>query len=237
MTAGQGPQGWEQPGQGPHGQDPYGQGGQNPYGQGAQNPYAQGQNPYGQGQNPYGQAPYGQNPYGGYGAAPAAPEGHGAPTPVERPSAVRLGVGAFLASTVLGLLGAIVTFAQFDQIVDQALIDSGLDPAEVASVSESASATALTVGVVVGLLFVGLQLMFIWFAWQGRNWARIVLWVLGGLAVVSSIAGLGGSSVSGLLTTLSLIQTLLIVVGIVALAQKPASDWYRYEGWRRARGA
>ena len=28
--------------------------------------------------------------------------------------------------------------------------------------------------------------MFVWFAWRGRNWARIVLWVLGGLGLLGS---------------------------------------------------
>ena len=89
---------------------------------------------------------------------------------------------------------------------------------------------------VVALIFIGLQLLFIWFAWQGRNWARIVLWVLGGLAVLSGLIGLAGPGTTGLLTTLSLVQTLLIAVGIVALALKPSNEWYRYRGWERARG-
>jgi hypothetical protein len=226
MTAGQGPgqQGWGQPeGQPPYGQQPQGQ----PYGQ----------NPYGQQPQGHGQQPYGQNPYVGYGAAPAAPDSWGAPGPMERPQAVKLGVGAFLASTVLGILGAIVTFAQFDQLLDQALIDQGLDPAD-SDLSGAATTGAITAGVVVALIFVGLQLLFIWFAWQGRNWARIVLWVLGGLAVLSGLIGLlgGTAGTSGLLTTLSLVQALLLLVGIVALGQKPANAWYRHRSQQRARG-
>ncbi|MGY1697958.1 hypothetical protein ACI780_23935 [Geodermatophilus sp. SYSU D00814] len=189
------------------------------------------------GQQPYGQQPYGQAPYGGYGSAPAAPDSWGAPAPVERPQAVKLGVGAWLASTLLGVLGAIVTFAQFDELVDQALVDQGLDPADYQGVSDATSAGVITASVVFALVFVGLQLLFIWFAWQGRNWARIVLWVLGGLAVLSSLVGLAGGATgtSGLLTVLSLVQTVLVVVGIVALAAKPANAWYRYRGWQRAR--
>ena len=37
------------------------------------------------------------------------------------------------------------------------------------------------IGIVGGLVFIPVYGMFVWFAWQGRNWARIVLWVLGGL--------------------------------------------------------
>ncbi|MGY1830550.1 hypothetical protein ACI8AA_09000 [Geodermatophilus sp. SYSU D01180] len=211
MTAGQGPQGWDQPGQDPHGRGAYGQGA-------------------------YGQGPYGQGPYGGYASAPAAPDGFGAPAPLERPAAVRLGVGAYVASLVLGLLGAIVTFAQFDEIVDRALVDAGLDPAEYEGVSVVAGATVVTVGIVFSLVLLGLQALFLWFAWTGRNWARVVLWVFGGLAVVGGLVSLAGPSFGGLTTVLNLVQTLLIVVGIVALAQKPASAWYRYRGWRRAQG-
>ena len=221
MTAGQGPgpQGWGQPpqgqpyGQGPHGQDPY-----------AQNPYAQ---------QPYGQQPPGP---GGYGSAPAAPDSWGAPPPVERPQAVRVGIGAWLASTLLGVLGAIVTFTQLDELVDRAIIDAGLDPADYDGAGDVAGTGLILVGVVLGLVFVGLQFLFIWFAWQGRNWARIVLWVLGGLAVLSGLFTLAGPTSDGFLGMLSMIQTLLIVVGIVALALKPASEWYRYRGWQRARG-
>ena len=190
--------------------------------------------PYGQ--QPYGQQYGGQNPYGGYGSAPSAPD-WGPSAPMERPQAVKLGIGAWLANTLLGVLGAIVTFAQFDQLVDQALVEQGVDPADYADL-EGATTAAVTAGVVIALVFVGLQLLFIWFAWQGRNWARIVLWVLGGLALVSGIVTLAGGAAgtSGLLTTLSLIQTLLVLVGVVALAQKPANAWYRHRGEQRARG-
>ena len=211
MTAGQGPQGWDQPGQQPHGQDPY--------------------TP-----DPYGQAPYPQQSYGGYGSAPAAPDSWGAPRPVERPQAVRLGVGAWVASILLALLSSILTFAQLDELVDQALLDQGLDPADYTGVTDAAGTGFILVGVVFGLVFVGLELMFVWFAWQGRNWARIVLWVLGGLALVFGLVGLASSPLPGLLTLLSLVQYLLILVGVVALAQKPAHEWYRYRGWQRARG-
>ena len=228
MTAGQGPgpQGWGQP---PQGQPSQGQ----PYGQGPHGQQPYGQQPYGQ--NPYGQKPPGPGP-GGYGSAPAAPDSWGAPPPVERPQAVTVGIGAWLASTLLGVLGAIVTFTQLDELVDRAIIDAGLDPADYDGAGDVAGTGLILVGVVLGLVFVGLQFLFIWFAWQGRNWARIVLWVLGGLAVLSGLFALAGPTSDGFLGTLSVIQTLLIVVGIVALALKPAGEWYRYRGWQRARG-
>jgi hypothetical protein len=93
------------------------------------------------------------------------------------------------------------------------------------------------VGLVVGLISSAVYLMFVWFAWQGRNWARVVLWVLGGLALVSSVAGLGtGGTGVGYLDGLNVFSLLLTLAGVVLLALKPSNEWYRYRGWLRATG-
>src|SRR4051812_9854676 len=118
MTSG--PQDPQQGGYGqqpPYGQEPqYGQqppSGQPPYGQPPQ--YGQPQPGQQYGQPPqYGEPPqYGQGgTYDAYPSAPGQPWGTpSAPTP--RPTTVRNGIVAFLANTVLGLLGSIVTFADF----------------------------------------------------------------------------------------------------------------------------
>ena len=178
-------------------------------------------------------APPGQYP--GYAPAPPAPSGFGAPPPMERPFAVRAGVGAFIASLILSLIGSIVVFTSFDTLVDATLDAPGFDP----TLGESFVRSTLIAGAVIGLLFVALEVMFLWFAWNGRNWARIVLWVLGGLSVVSSLAsfGMGGApGQTGFLTALNVFSLLLIIAGIVLLAMKPANEWYRYRGWLRATG-
>ncbi|WP_147262025.1 hypothetical protein [Blastococcus sp. TF02A-26] len=204
MTSGQGgpdQQGWQQPPQGHPGQQPA----------------------YGQ------QPPYGQQPYG-YAPAPSAGWGGPPPEPMERPQTVRIGIGAFVATLLLGLISSIVQLSDTDDFVEQ-IMDA--DP----SITRDTAEAALTVGIVIGLLVVGLQALFIWFAWTGRNWARIVLFVLGGLGVFSGLVGLAGSgatNVSGFLTSLGVFSLLLTIVGIVALALKPSSEWYRHEGWRRS---
>jgi hypothetical protein len=82
--------------------------------------------------------------------------------------------------------------------------------------------------VVISLLLTAGYLAVIWSAWQGRNWARIVLWVLGGLSLASAFSAPGaGTGVPGLL------QLPLLVVGIVALALKPSNRWYVAERDRR----
>jgi hypothetical protein len=230
--AGQGgpPQGWNAPPPYPQGgQPPYPQGGQPPYPQGSPQPYPQGSPPpYPQGSPPYGQ----QSP--GYAPAPSAPTGYGAPAPVERPVTVRAGIGAFVANLILGVIVAIITFADIDKIVARTMAASN-DP----NVTEGIIRSALVVGAVIGLVLVALNVLFLWFAWQGRNWARIVLWVLGGLNVVSGLLGLSGAGSSGqtgFVTAIGVFQLLLVIAGIVLLALKPSNEWYRYRSWQRATG-
>jgi hypothetical protein len=200
----------------------------------------------GQGENqpggPYGPPPGwnpppppGQPPYPGYAPAPSAPTGQGAPPAMDRPETVRAGIGAFLASLLVGLISSLVQLSDFDAFVRRALAASGGN----ADLSEDVIRTTLKIGIVVGLLLVALQVMFIWFAWKGANWARIVLWVLGGLEVVAglaSLAGSGSSGQTGFTTSMGVFQLIFTAAGIVLLALKASNDWYRYRSWQRANG-
>ncbi len=248
MTSGQGPQG-EPQGQPPQGQPPQWQPpAQPPYGQPGPPPYGQpvyGPPPYGQ--PPYGPPPSGQpGPYGPppWGYAPAPPPGSGQPPPEpkERPLPVRAGLGAFIVSIVLSLAGSLFAFANWDEYIDQALAqqpefqdpqfqDSGLDPASFAE-------TFATLFVVVGLLFTALYVLFVWFAWRGHNWARIVLFVLGGLGIAGGLVNLAGATAGTspfpTITALSIFSFLAVLVGVVLLARKQSSEWYAHEKWRRS---
>jgi hypothetical protein len=219
MTAGQGGGPYsDQPGGGAQG-DPAGQAGP-PQGWNAPPPY--------QGSPPYGQQ------FPGYAPAPSAPTGYGAPAPVERPVTVRAGLGALVANLILGVVVSIVTFADIDTIIARTMAASN-DP----NVTESVVRSAIVVGAVIALVLVALNVLFLWFAWQGRNWARIVLWVLGGLSVVSGLIGLAGAGSSGqngFVTAVGFFQLLLVVAGIVLLALKPSNEWYRFKSWQRATG-
>jgi hypothetical protein len=228
------------PGQQPHGQPPgqpygqqpsYGQPPGQPYGQ--QPPYGQ-QGQYGQ-QPPYGQqAPYGQQggygqqpPYGqsgwGYPAAPGQQQQVLPPTP--RPTTVKAGIGAFVLNVLLGLIGSVISFASLDETIDDAAVQAG--------VSADSIRGFVVVGLVIGLLFLAGYLVVLWFAWTGRNWARITLWVLAGLSLLFGLAGLAAGSSTN--TALGVIGLLLQAAGIVLLALRPSNAWYRAEKQRRVR--
>jgi hypothetical protein len=152
---------------------------------------------------------------------------------MERPTTVRAGIGALVASLVLGVIASIVSFTDVDTLVADTLRTSD-DPA----LTEEVIRSGIVIGAVIALLIVGLQVLFLWFAWKGRNWARIVLWVLGGLSVLFGLVGVaaGGAQTTGFLTSLGWFQLLLTGAGLVLLALKPSNDWYRFRGWQRANG-
>jgi hypothetical protein len=152
---------------------------------------------------------------------------------MERPTTVRAGIGALVASLLLGLISSIVSFSDIDTLIDQTL-ETSSDPA----LTEDVIRSGIVIGIVIGLVIVALQILFLWFAWKGHNWARIVIWVLGGISVVFALVGLaaGAAESTGFLTSLGWFQLLLTAAGLVLLALKPSNDWYRYRSWQRANG-
>jgi len=153
---------------------------------------------------------------------------------------VRAGLGAFVVALALNGAGSIFALANGDEYVvrviaadpdfqDPQLQESGFDP--VGFIEGLAVA-----GLVLSLLFAALYGLFVWFAWRGRNWARIVLFVLGGLGIAGGLASLAGigSSPFPALTALSLFSFVSVLVGVVLLARKESGEWYASEKHRRA---
>jgi hypothetical protein len=198
----------------------------------------------GQGENqsggPYG-PPQGWNApppptpqYPGYGPAPSAPVGQGAPSPVERPLSVRAGLGAFIGSMVLSAVAQVVSLLNLETIVDWTVANGGpeTDPAT----GRAATEAIVRIGGVGALIFIAVYGLFVWFAWRGRNWARIVLWVLAGLGIVSGLFGLIVGSPLPFLSALGGFQMLLLIAAVVLLALTPSNEWFRFRGWQRATG-
>jgi hypothetical protein len=189
----------------------------------------QGGGPYGppQGWNaPPGQPPYGQQ-YPGY-----------APTSQEPPLTVRAGIGAFVAGIVMSLVIEVVRLLNWDTLFGPALNDSlgQLSPEEadlMAGLTDSLDVVTL----VIGLVFTAVYAVFVWFAWRGHNWARVVLWILAGLGVAFSFLELAsGGTPLPIINALTAFEMLFDAVGITLLALKPSSDWFRLRRWQRATG-
>jgi hypothetical protein len=176
-------------------------------------------------------------PYGGYGGYGQAPGGGDVPPSLERPTTVRAGLGAYIASLILGLIAVVYEAFNFDAILDAATAQLNEQQSQAAAqLGPDFEHTILVVTLVVGIVMLLLEAMFVWFAWQGRNWARVVLWVLAGLAVVSGLANISSAGLPGFLRGLSIFQWILSAVAIVLLAQKPSNEWYRFRKWQRASG-
>jgi len=205
----------------------------------------------GQGENqpggPYGPPPQSWNAppppapghqYPGYGPAPSAQAGYGpgVPQAMERPLTVRAGLGAFIGWIVLNVVAQVVTLLNWQTIIDWTFANAGLEQEADAELARQTAEAGALIGTVVGFVFIAVYGLFVWFAWRGHNWARIVLWVLAGLGIVSGLVGVAVGSPLPFLDALGVFQLLLLVAAVVLLALKPSSEWYRFRGWQRATG-
>jgi hypothetical protein len=112
------------------------------------------------------------------------------PAAAARPSTVEYAFWAFIASTVIGLIGGLVVFGNRDAIAD-ALRNSnrqnsgGLTEAQI----DQAVNVTLIIAVVIAVVIAALYLLFAFKLRAGRNWARIVLTVLTALKLISLLVG------------------------------------------------
>ena len=128
---------------------------------------------------------------------------------------------------VLSVLSVIVSLSTLDSIketIAEAMRDA--DP----NVSQSSIDAAYTVGIVSGVVggIIGAGL-WLWMAWkngQGRSWARIVATVLGGLGLLSALAGFVSPGMTAVTVGFSLLNLILAVVILVLLWKKESTDYY-----------
>jgi hypothetical protein len=135
------------------------------------------------------------------------------------------GAAAWAASIVCSLISSLWSLTHLDEQRAEArrrsaFGGSGLD--------DSGLVHDVAVGAAVfALVWLAVYAMFLVLAWRGRNWARIVLWVIGGLGMFGAAGLIGASPGRAALVTLQLVLTL---AGIVLLALPRANDWYRRRG-------
>lgn len=227
--------GYPEPGTQPaYGQAEYPQPGYGQPGYAQQQPAYPGQGPYPQ-QPAYQQPPYPQQPMPAYpgGAYPVGGyPGAGRPAPV-RPSSVNAAFALWMLVLAVSIASGVLLFTggYYDAI--QAEIDNSTLSGIESSLALSAGKTVLIIGALLGLaislfiyLFFGLKMR------AGRNWARIVVTVLGGLSVLSGVAGNSLTGMAGAHVArpegsviLGWLSVVLAAAAIIAM-YVPASNTY-----------
>lgn len=140
-----------------------------------------------------------------------------APPPVL--NAVRL----MFVSAALGVLGLIVLLATKDTLKEE-ILKHNRDFS--AHKLDDAVNLAVAVGIVVGLIFIVLYVLIALQVRNGKNWARIVTWILAGLGVLSALTSLTQPE-PALSRALTLVGGVIDLAIIVLLAQRPSNQYFR----------
>ncbi len=169
-------------------------------------------------------------------STPAYPAGPPPTAAGAAPKEVVTAFQLFLASVVLGLIGAVLSFTLVQPVIDVQLRQAGvtggdLGPAGQAQL-ESAVRAGIVVGAVVALILLALYVLFIFKMRAGRNWARIVLTVLTAISVLSTLIGFSGYSLflqAGAIGVLYVVAVALQLVAIIVATvfmYRPAASAY-----------
>jgi hypothetical protein len=145
-----------------------------------------------------------------------------------RPKPVDTSFMLWMVTAGLGVLGFIVSLAVGGDIAREnaakALRDQGKEA------TDSAIDAALTFGFVfagvVAAVFFGLFLLFAFKMRAGRNWARIVLAVLGGLSLILNLVGLFGGGGGALTMILTVVQIALVGGAIYFMFVKESAAYF-----------
>ena len=76
-------------------------------------------------------------------------------------------------------------------------------------------------------LIIGLPLLFVWFIFQRKNWARWVFLIMFGLSTLLSFRSFHLLNGHPILTLLFFTHTTLQLVAAIALLLQPSNNWYR----------
>jgi hypothetical protein len=139
--------------------------------------------------------------------------------PGERPPPVTNAVRLMFLRVGIGLISIIVLFATKNDLKKQ-LVKNNVNA------TDSTVNAAIAVGAVIGIVFLVLYALLAVKVSKGRNWARIVTWVLAGLGILFGLIGLG-SPAPGLSRILSILDLLIDVAIVVLLAQPVSSRYFK----------
>jgi hypothetical protein len=186
-------------------------------------PYGSNQ-PYGS--QPYGSQPYGSQPYGSqpYGSMPSEPAAYNAPpAPTQAPPVVKLAVRLMFVRAALSLISVVVVIALKGTLKDDIRKNNpGWDADKV----NTAFNVAIVFAVVFAVVFVILYLLLAMQVGKGKNWARIVTWVIAGLGVAGLLSSLAQTA-PPLSHILSIVTGLIDIAIIVLLVRANGTGFFR----------
>ena len=160
--------------------------------------------------------------YAGYGAMP--PAEYGQPVPVgPAPTSVVTAVRLMFVGAALTLLGFIVTISTKSTIrANIAKKNPDFDAQKLNTAVNATIGIIAVFGIIIVVLFILLALQ----VRKGKNWARIVTWVICGLGIISALASLG-QTVAAASRVVSLIGGLLDIAIVLLLLQKPSNEFFK----------
>lgn len=163
---------------------------------------------------------------------PGVPPPPDDPDVVQRPSSVDNSFWAGIASPVIGLLAAALElFGVFGSAGSEAFLAElrrqtaaqGAGPAFAPEQMEALYRIAVVVGLVFLVVLAALWIMFLLFMRGGRNWARVVVTVVGAIWSVLTLPQVFGPVV--VLDLLAVLQ-LVAIVATIAFAYRASSNHY-----------
>lgn len=156
---------------------------------------------------------------GGLPPAPRPPEGWAEPQRGERPPPVVNAVRLMFLRVGIGVISIIVLFATKDDLKKRILENTP-------NASKSTLDAAVTIGAVIGVVFLVLYALLAMQVNKGKNWARIVTWVLAGLGILFGLIGFG-SPAPALTRVISVIDLLLDIAIVVFLALSASNRYFK----------
>ena len=160
-------------------------------------------------------------------SAPPPPEGYGGHQPARgpRPASIKTSINLVWALVALSVIGTLTSLIYLDDLVDAALEQAGTGGGAITESTARATVLVTTViGVIIGVL---LYALLAYFLGKGKNWARIVITVFGGLGVVFGLISLATSAGTQpvLFTIVAVLQLVLLAALLFFLWKKESSQW------------
>lgn len=136
-----------------------------------------------------------------------------------RPQSVTNAVRLMFVQVVISAVSLIVLFATKDELRKQIRKDTP-------NASDATVNGALAVAAVIGFVFLVLYALLATQVAKGKNWARIVTWVLAGIGILSGLVGLGQSA-PALGHALGVVALLVEIAIVVFLALASSNRYFR----------